>query len=48
MWGATLSAAIRLHFPAVSYTVASSGFEHNPAGLIHDLQNNDPALLSLF
>jgi hypothetical protein len=32
----------------VSYAVASSDFEHNPAGLICDLQNNDPALLSLF
>jgi hypothetical protein len=48
MWGATLSAAIGLRFPAVSYAVASSGFEHDPAGLICDLQNNDPALLSLF
>jgi hypothetical protein len=48
MWGAALSAAIGLRFPAVSYVVASSGFKHDPAGLICDLQNNNPVLLSLF
>jgi hypothetical protein len=48
MWGAALSAVIRLYFSAVSYAVVSSGFKHDPAGLICDLQNNDPALLLLF